>query len=382
MTSQEFDQKAREFQARGPCRIAFGITELDPGGAERALVQLVTGLDRTKWEPHVFCLSDPGVMVDPLIQADIPVTCLGAKTYRDVMIIPQMTKLLRRTQPRILQTYLFHANIIGRIAGTLAGVKTILSGIRVAERRSHLPLWVDHLTDRMVDNHVCVSKDVAEFSHKLGKIPEHKLAIIPNGVDAELFSSAKPADLGQFGIPPNAKTAIVVGRLERQKGPFVLLESLEKLLPENPDLHVLFVGSGPLQNQLQETAKTKKMENQVHFAGWRSDIPELMKAASFLVLPSRWEGMPNVILEAMSAGLPVAATEVEGTSELVDDRVTGLLVPIDNPIILAEKIEYLLSNSSHASQMGEKAQAVVSQSFTWDHVIKQYENLYLSFLMK
>ena len=128
--------------------IAFCITDLDPGGAERALVQLVLRLDRSRWSPVVFCLSKPGTLVADLAKADIPVDCLEAGSIGNVSVVPRLVRRLRRVRPDILQTFLFHANIVGRIAGRLAGVPVIVSGIRVAEHRSRFRLWLDRITDR------------------------------------------------------------------------------------------------------------------------------------------------------------------------------------------------------------------------------------------
>lgn len=382
MTANPSEQANNIAENQLPVKIAFGITELDPGGAERAFVQLITRLDRSHWEPHVFCLSEGGDLVEPLEKAGVPVTCMGVKSSRDLLVIRKIVKYLKNLQPQILQTYLYHANIAGRIAGKLGGVKTIVSGIRVAERRSKFPLWLDRQTDHMVDIHVCVSEDVAQFTRETGKIGQEKLVVIPNGVEFERFSTAEPADLGQFGIPPGAITAIVVGRLDPQKGPLDLLEALKKVIPDHPDFHVLYVGSGPLEEELREQIQMLNFSNQVHLAGWRGDIPELLKASSMLILPSKWEGMPNVVLEAMAAGLPVISTRVEGISEILTDSETGLLAPVGETRILAEKIEQLLANPSLASQLGHNAQSLASKEFTWKKTVEKYENLYLSLLKK
>ena len=116
--------------------MAFCITDLDPGGAERALVQLVTRLDRSRWQPSVICLAPRGMLADELEQAEVPVTCLGARHSRNVGMVGRLFHQLRESKPALLQTFLFHANIAGRIAGRLARVPKIVSGIRVAERRS------------------------------------------------------------------------------------------------------------------------------------------------------------------------------------------------------------------------------------------------------
>src|SRR5262249_49760711 len=137
-------------------RIAFCITDLDPGGAERALAQLVTRLDRGRWDPAVFCLSSGGALADALKRAAGPGVCLGARRSQPVRVLWRLARELRRFRPEILQTFLFHANLAGRIAARMAGVRHVVSGIRVAEKRSPVPLWLDRWTNKLVRLNVCV----------------------------------------------------------------------------------------------------------------------------------------------------------------------------------------------------------------------------------
>ena len=363
-----------------PQQLAFCITELDPGGAERALVQLVTRLDRSRWSPVVYCLSAGGALVDDLESSGVPVVCLGARGLRSLLVLPRLVLLLRKQRPVLLQTFLYHANILGRVAGRLAGVRHIVSGIRVAEKRSRFRLWVDRLTDCCVERHVCVSHAVERFSIEQGKLPAHKVVVIPNGVEAELFQSAKPADLSELGIPPSSRTLLFVGRLDRQKGPFDLLHAFQKLTRHHGDLHVLMVGDGPLRSELERELDECGLRSRFHLVGRRNDIPRLMKAADCLVLPSYWEGMPNVVLEAMAAGLPVVATRVEGSTELLDaggeSGNCGLLVPPGSPESLAVAIETAVSGSVSVSSMVDEAQHYATNSLTWDASRKQFEQLY------
>jgi len=359
-----------------PTRLAFCITDLDPGGAERALVQLVTRLDRNRWQPSVICLAPRGVLADDLEQAGVQFTCLGARHSRNVGVVGRLIRQLRDSKPALLQTFLFHANIAGRIAGRLARVPKIVSGIRVAERRSRLPLWIDRMTQRLVDHNVCVSQAVADFSVERGGLSAGKITVIPNGVDAQRFATSEPADLSEFDIPSGSQTVLFVGRLDPQKGPFLLLEAVKGLLPTYPRLHVLMVGEGSLRIRLQEWIGRRDLHARVHLAGWRADVPQLLKAVDCLVLPSRWEGMPNVVLEAMAAGLPVLATEVEGTTELIQNHKTGLLVPPNSPRELAAGLSLLLGDPEQALAMSRVAQVIVQKNFTWDQVVEQFEALW------
>jgi glycosyltransferase involved in cell wall biosynthesis len=365
-----------------PTRIAFCITDLDAGGAERALVQIVTRIDRSRFEPFVFCISGEGELARPLREAGVAVVCLGAQKQQGVSVVWRLSRLLAKLRPTILQTFLFHANIAGRLAGTAARVPIIVSGIRVAEKRGSLRLWIDRATDWMVSRHVCVSQDVAAFSAARGGLPIGKLEVIPNGVDARVYAEATRADLGEFGIPAGSRTILFVGRLDPQKGPFVLMAAARELLPRHNDLHVLLVGDGPLAENLGKWVAKEHLADRIHFAGRRSDVPSLLRAAEIFVLPSLWEGLPNVVLEAMAAGVPVVASQVEGISDLLTDDRTGLIVPANAAPELIEAIERLLADPQHAHQMGHSAQQHVQAEFAWDEVVGKYAALYRGLLAK
>jgi glycosyltransferase involved in cell wall biosynthesis len=339
-------------------------------------------MDRARFEPVVFCISGEGELARPLRDAGIAVVCLGAQKRHGLSVVWRLSRLLAKLRPTILQTFLFHANIAGRLAGKAARVPVIVSGIRVAEKRGSLRLWIDRATDWMVSRHVCVSQDVAAFSAARGGLPISKLRVIPNGVEAHLFAEAPPADLGQFGIPPGSRTLLFVGRLDPQKGPFVLMAAARELLPHHNDLHVLLVGDGPLAENLRKWVAKENLSDRIHFAGRRNDVPSLLRAAEIFVLPSLWEGLPNVVLEAMAAGIPVVASRVEGISDLLTDDRTGLIVPPNSAPDLIEAIDRLLADPQHAHQMGHSAQQHVRTEFAWDGIVEKYAALYREFLAK
>jgi glycosyltransferase involved in cell wall biosynthesis len=361
-------------------RIAFCITDLDPGGAEQALVRLVRGLDRGRWEPAVFCLDGHGALADELTADGIGVECLGANHWSNIFVVLRLARELRRFQPAIVQTFLFHANLAGRIAARWAGIRKVVSGIRVAEKRSRMPLWFDRWTNRLVTTNVCVSQAVADFSIAQAGLPPKKVVVIPNGVDVRRFGESRPADLQPLGIPAGSAVLLTVGRLDRQKGLFDLVEAAALVVPRFPDVHFLLVGEGPERAAIERLIGEKGLASRVHLAGWRPDVPELLAAGFGLVLSSHWEGMPNVVLEAMAAGLPVVATRVEGTAELVVDVQTGLLVPMKSPPALAEAMGRLLADPASAKAMGAAGRGRAAANFSWEKMIAEYETLYKSLI--
>jgi len=361
----------------GPVRIAFVITELDVGGAERALVQLVTGLPRDAWESRVISIGPWGPLVATLQDAGIPVRCLDAVYLWDTpRVLWQLRREFRDYQPQILQTFLFHANILGRIAGRWARVPHVVAGLRVAERRSRFYGWVDRWTNRWVDRNVCVSRAVADFCEHESGLNPRKTVVIPNGVDVAPIQQASPIQVTDWGIPAKAPLILTVARLEHQKGIDLLLAAAPEILAAIPEAHLVILGEGLHRTALERQAAATQFAARIHFLGHRGDVPRWLQRAQVMVLPSRWEGMPNVVLEAMAAGLAVVATDVEGVREVIVDNVNGCIVPAESPQALAEVTMQLLRQPEISKKLGMAAQDVVGKKFTVDAMIQQYAQLY------
>lgn len=364
-------------------RIAFAITELDPGGAERMLTELVIRLDRSEWEPHVYCLGPEGHFATMLREHQIPVTCFDGRGLASApRILWQWTRELRRFRPETLYAWLFHASLLGRIAGRLARVPHILSGIRVAERRNKWHGWLDRWSNFLVEKNVCVSRGVATFMEQSVGLDPRKTVVIPNAVVAARFQNVARADLAQFGIPAGSRVLITIGRLERQKGVDMLLAAAPEVIRRLGDVHFLIVGDGPDRANLEHQARAASLADRVHFLGQRSDVPELLAAATALVLPSRWEGMPNVVLEAMAAGKPIVASDVEGTVDLIEPGRNGWLVPPEQPQALAEAIIRLLNDSESIARIGATSQAIVVERFKIEDFIASHEQLFREIVSK
>ena len=370
-------------------RLAFCITELHVGGAERALCDLAVRLDRSRFDVAVYSLQsrpvdDAKSCVPMLEAAGIPVFFLDMKgPWSFLGGFFKLRRLLKKRKPDIFLSFLFHANFLGRLAARSVGVQHILSGIRVAERKAKWHLRLDRWTSRFVEKYVCVSRSVADFSETVGGLPRSKLVVIPNGVDVDRFKNAEKADLSVVGVPPETKKAIFIGRLDYQKGVDQLLDLVPNWLERCPDWELLVVGGGTpqggtrgLQSPLSQRERGHDVTalpyggaaKRVHFLGWRSDVLELLAASDLLVLPSRWEGMPNVVLQAMAAGLPIVSTPVEGVAELLGDAATEQIAEIDrfvDRLIAVPQIPGL----------GERNRRRVAEHFAIERTVTEYETL-------
>ncbi len=354
-------------------RVAFCITELDPGGAERALFEIVTRLDPVNWEVRVYCLGPETELSRQLQQRGIATVCLGVRHWYQVGVLFRLARELRAFRPAVLQTFLFHANILGRLAGWWAGLPVIMSGLRVAERGKRWHLWLDRWTNRLVTLNVCVSEGVRQFAILRGGLWAEKLRVIPNGVDAERFASAMPLDLSQFGIPAEAWTLVTVGRLTVQKGHDDLIGAVAPLLLDDPRMHLLIVGEGPERETLDWLSDSLGVSGQVHLAGFQAEIPGILKSCQAFALTSRWEGMPNALLEALAAGLPCIATDVEGVRELLGGG-SGLVVAAGDGEALRRAVEQVRCQMLCLAPA--ESQGVVLRRHAWRAISEEYESLF------
>lgn len=367
-------------------RIAFGITDLDVGGAERILVELTLRLHQRGWSPQVVCIQPAGPLARVLVDAGIPTQSLEARSLRTIAFAAwRWQRWLRRQKPVLLQTFLFHANLLGRLVGRWAGVPHIVGGIRVAERRFHWPHLLDRCTHWLADGQICVSAGVRDFYAACTGIPRNRLWVIPNGVDRTSLSTNTPLDLTPWNVLPHHRVLLFLGRLDPQKAPLDLIAALQQLalaVPLADRVRVFFVGAGPQREEVERAIREAGLENVTKVIGWHPHPGAWIAAADALILPSHWEGMPNVVLEAMAAGRPVIGTAVEGTSDLVIPGETGWLVPPADPARLAKAILEFLSLPDRGQSLGQAGKTRVANFFTLDAMVNHYESLYHQFISR
>jgi glycosyltransferase involved in cell wall biosynthesis len=364
--------------------VALCITELDLGGAERCLTELAVRVDRRRFSPVVYCLGPRPAREDasclPALEAaGLEVHCLGGRALWQFPIIAgRLRRLLASQNAQVVQTFLFHANVLGRIAARRAAARAVVCGIRVAERGATWHLRLDRLTEGWVDRYVCVSASVAQFSTTRGNLPPEKLVIIPNGVDLDRYSSQPQADRTALGIGAGHRVVTFVGRLEPQKGVQWLIEMAPAWLAQRPECDLLMVGEGPLRRALESTCQATRIDGRVHFAGWRTDVPAILAATDVLVLPSAWEGMPNVVLEAMASGLPVVAADVEGVRELLGPSAMQQTVRHGDSQGFIDKVVSFVGDPRMATAVGAENRRRAAENFAISRMVAAYEDLWAS----
>ena len=344
--------------------LALCINELDRGGAEKALVRIACGLQALGWPVTVISLRERGPLAEPLEAAGIPVHALECRGMADLRTLGRLKHRLRQIKPAVLLTFLHQAGFWGRLAARGARVGITVCGIRVADRR-HWVRWTDRLTRSRVDHYIAVSEHVARTHAKLCGIPPDRISSIPNGIDcgneSSLQDRREPARI------------LFLGRLTRQKDPLTLLQawrSMPDKLRNASELH--FVGHGDLSAKLR-AAITAEEQDRICFHGHQPDVTEFLQQSTMLVLPSLWEGMPNAVLEAMAAKLPVIATQVDGTQELIPDSRFGWLVPPGDVKSLSAAMTEALRNPQERISRAAAALERVQTEFSWEQVVQQYD---------
>jgi sugar transferase (PEP-CTERM/EpsH1 system associated) len=356
------------------------VTDLAVGGTQIALLRLLTGLDRDRFSPTVACLYNGDGTVARRIRAlGIRVFDARMQCKADWLALLRLTRWIRHVRPTILHTHLFHANLPGRILGRLAGVPIIVCSERTMATEREWRYCLNRITDPLTDRVVCVSQHVADFFVQHVGIPRHKVIVIPNGVALQDFELAPDEQArAALGLAPHQMLIGTVARLDPVKRLDILLQAVKSL----GDVYVVVVGDGPERVRLETISKLAGLESRVHFVGQQDDVRTWLATMDVFVLSSDWEGMPNAVLEAMAVGLPVVATAVGGTPEVVVDGVTGLLVPPRAPTSLAEAIARLLQDPALCRRMGQAGRERVAAQFDLVTTVHRTEALYQQLLQE
>lgn len=365
-------------------RIDFVVTELFVGGAERCLTELAVGLAERGGSVRVFSLGmlpegPQAVLLQRLQAAAIPVS---SGDLHGFVSLPQcyihLRRWLRQEPASICQTFLHHANVLGTYAARAEGIGNCIGGLRVAEPH-RLRCQIERRAVAKMDRLVCVSEAVRRFAVDRLNAPEPITRVIPNGVDVTRFDRAQPIHWSSLDWPEGADVSLFVGRLHPQKGLELVQRQIDRIAPPGSNRRLLIVGDGPLREELGQWCQTIGADR-VRLLGWQNDVAPLLRAARLLILPSHYEGMPNVVLEAMAAGRPVVCSRVEGSDELLAHEPELQSFPAGDDVSMATRIEQMLGDKSRAETIGRGNRQHVQQSFSIAAMIDAYDRVYRDLL--
>jgi glycosyltransferase involved in cell wall biosynthesis len=299
-----------------------------------------------------------------LLPSRIPVFDLHYTATEPPAAQRRLTRILEDIRPTVLHTHLVHASLIGRAAAKEAGVPaTVTTQHNAWHPKDQSPLYrAERATWKISDGFVALSHSIGSYLRQGGY--QGPIAVCPTGVDA---SEGAPAP--EEGVVRRPYLLSVGHMRDRHKGHDILLRAFSRVRIEHPALNLYIVGDGAMRRDLQSLAEGLGLGESAIFLGERTDAQSLMAGAKAFVLPSRWEGFGRVIIEAMNAGVPVIATDVEGIPEIICDGTTGLLVSSENHKRLAHAIMQMIGEPGLGDRIGAAGQKMVRQRFTISRMI-------------
>ncbi|MDZ7316692.1 MAG: glycosyltransferase [candidate division KSB1 bacterium] len=352
------------------------------GGAETKLLELVEHMDRSRFETTVVSLG-LGNEIEHLFRAlDCRVEIFHRKRQVDFPLLQRLRRFIRQERIEIVMTTLFYADVLGALAGHSGGAKGVFSWETISSPKWLVPhrFWAYRYAIRHADKVISVSQATAEWLVRKRKVPAHKVMIIPYGVNLDKFNP-KPKNLTreQIGLSPTDLVIIQVARLTEQKGHKFLVEAAARVAAEIPQAKFVLVGDGPLRREIEEQISRFGLKDRFRLLGFRHDVHQILPLCDIFTLPSLYEGLPNVVLEAMACGLPVVATPADGTKEAVVDGETGFLVPIADVDALSERLIQLGRQAELRKRLGEAGRRRVERHFSLTGQVKQFEDLYIRY---
>lgn len=355
-------------------KIIHIIPTLDLGGAEKLLVDIVKNLDKEKFLSEVICLKRFGFWGIELKKEGIPLILAGKDKRLGLITLFKLIKILKKEKPDVVHTHLFGADIWGRLAARLAGVKVIVSTEHnLNYQEGFLKKILKKSTAGLADSIVAVSQAVKDYAVKFEKADKNKIEVIYNGVDVGKFlNRSRNYKKGREEMVIGS-----VGRLAKQKGFDCLIGALAKI---ERRIKCYIAGDGAERKKLEKLIKKLNLTGWVELVGWQKDMPNFLNSLDIFVLPSRWEGFGVAILEAGLAGLPVVAAAVDGIKEIIEDPKDGLLFRKEDEEDLAKKLNYLLESPEERERLGLNLQNKVKEKFAIGKIVKEYEDLYLRLL--
>lgn len=383
-----------------PIRVLHLIEDLGAGGAERLLFVNLSRLNRECFSGIVCHLYDRALhWRQPILDLGYPVMSLKMTSIRDLPRgVARLSWLLKEHPVDLIHTHLYGANLLGRLVGALRSVPVVSSlhnpdyepetfkdNAALSPGKVRILNWLDRLSSWLArPEFVAVSQYVKQSAVRHLGIPGDRTSVIYNPIDVLMFApsagvAARAMQLrAELGLASDAPVLLCIARLDPQKGLRYLIEALPALVEQFPRVAALFVGGGPqaAQASLLELAEARQVRSHVHFLGVQADVRPYLEMCDLFVLPSLYEGMGIVLVEAMAMERACVATRATAVPEVVADEESGLLVAPANPSELASAIARLLRDPALRSRMGAAGRRIALERFDVVRSIGQLEAVY------
>ncbi|CAN5786697.1 glycosyltransferase [soil metagenome] len=366
-------------------RVLHLIDHLGSGGAQTALLNLLRYRDPARFECVVASMHGRGPMAAEFEALGLPVVSLSARRWPPLYLFA-LPRLLRTQRFDVVHFHLFGANWIAKPIAWLFGCRVLFNHDQCndALRDKGLFLLLDRLTNRLSSKILAVSRSIVRFLGEKENIPAQLIEYFPNGVDVRSFPPATPASRKaareRWSLPADAFIVGGIGRLVAQKDFSFFLEIAVLLHAQEPQVHFVIFGDGPEEMNLKKRCRILGLESRFTFAGYVSERSAIYQAIDLLLLTSRYEGTPMVLLEAMVSLVPIVATAVDGTAEILTSSRSALLFQLGEEVAGMEAVLALLRDPALRSRLAIQAQFDALEHFDAEKQMKLLESLYDSAL--
>ena len=365
------------------CRVLLTTTDSKICGTESMILSLLKHLNRDKYNPYLVTLKGPGDLVEAAAKLGVEGRNLQLSSRQYLSGFQQFRKIVRVFQPNVIHSFLYHSNLFARATRFLHRDLSVISGIRTVytvKDYGRLYGWMERLTHPLDSFYVSNSKHGLQSVLDGIGLGKDKLVVIHNGLDVaspeESIEGIREEVRFGFNFQPSDCVVGIVAQLRPPKRHDLLIRAVGRLKDRYPGLRLLIVGQGDIEARLRSLAVEKGVEKQTVFTGYRSDVDRLLWGMDIFALPSEVEGQPVSILEAMKAGLPVAAARAGGIPEVVAAGDTGLLCEPGNLDDLCQALTRLLDSADLRARMGEAGKKRVERLFSVDNMARRFEGLY------
>ena len=369
------------------------ITKLELGGAQEVALYAVSHLDRNKFRP--FLVTGPGGLLTDeaktLPGVDVHVLSSLARhvhVLTDLAAFVELVRLFRRLRPAIVHTHSSKAGILGRWAAWCAGVPVILHtihgyGITPAQSAwlRRVLILLERITGWITTHWIAVAQADVKKGVEWGLFDRTQVSVVRPGIDPHPFQTGideptRDALRAQFGVGPAEYLVGTVACLKPQKAPEDFVAVAKQVCDAVPNARFVLIGDGDLRPRIESLIEVNRLHSRLHLAGWRRDIPTVMKIFDAFLLTSHWEGLPRVLLEARTIGLPVVATRVGGVEEAIVQGRHGWLSNAGDIAGLAAHLIRVLQNHGGQPLRGSQSVEALPKEFHLEEMVKQYESLY------
>ena len=348
-------------------------------GTHPQLTRLALHLRSTGHDVRAVSLAPPGTITEMFRDVGIQTNVIDASGRGSwPFVVGKLTALFRRWRPEAIVVFLYEAIVPTLVAARLAGVPAVISSLRNEYFGPRYRELVIRATEKLTVATVVNSRRVANSLVRRGITHRSHILVIHNGIDISRFPSSDARDdvRTSLGLADDDFVWLTIGRLAEQKDYPNLLRAFATLVETAPGSRLIVVGRGPLRAELESHVRAEGLQGSVSFLGFRNDVPLLLAGADAVVIGSRYEGMPNVVMEALASKLPVVGTDVGAMPELIREGVNGYLVPPSDPLALASAMRKLaLASPQERVEMGVRGRSIVRELCDLEAVMSAWTQL-------